>query len=533
MRNPRLLLPATVVAALLVVAGCGGGGGGGGEQGGGGGGGGGGSEGNNLVVAYDQEPPSLNPFTSDALATNDMAQAVLDKPYEIQPDLTYAPQLAEGEPRVVSEDPFTIEYTLKEGLTWSDGEPLTSADARFTYEQIMNPDNQIITREGFDKITEFETPDERTVRMVFSEPYALWQTLLGGSNGFILPEHVYAEEDFNTAMNEEIVGSGPFVFDEFRRGESLRVTRNENYWGEAPALDSVTYRFIPDTNSNIAALQAGEVSLIRPAPDVGLFERLEGIEGTTTDSANGTQWEHIAFNTEVIDNPQLRQAIAYGINRQQIIDELLQGQEVPALQSVVVPEQDQFYTPSWERYTYDPDRARQLVEEATAAGADPTITFSTTSGNALRETLQELVQQQLGDVGITVEIANQSAEQFFGETTLNGDFEMGLWAWIATPEPDLVPLFSSGGIPPEGQNYYRYENEEVSSLLEEYQRTVDEGQQGELVQQATDLMAEDVPLIPIYQRPEVLTFSDGLQGPDANPTLAGAFWNIEEWELAQ
>ena len=111
-------------------------------------------------------------------------------------------------------------------------------------------------------------------------------------------------------------------------------------------------------------------------------------------------------------------------------------------------------------------------------------------------------QQQMEEIGVTVEIRNYSAEQFFGEITLNGDFQMGEWGWVATPEPDLVPLFASTGIPPDGQNYYRYDNEEVTQLLEEYQRAIDEQRQGELVQQATDIMAEDVPLIPLYQEPE-------------------------------
>lgn len=532
MRNPRLLLPALIVAALLIVAGCGGGGGGGGEQGGGEGGG-GGSEGNNLVVGYDQEPPGLNPFLQDALATNDMVQPILDKPYEIQPDLTYAPQLAEGDPQVVSEDPFTVEYRLKEGLTWSDGEPLTSADARFTYEQIMDPENQVLTREGFDQIESFETPDERTVRMVFSEPYSGWRTLLGGSNAFILPEHVYAEGDFNTDLNDEIVGSGPFVFGEWRRGQSFTLERNENYWGEAPSLERVTIRFIPDSNSLIAALQAGEISWINPTPDIGLTERLEGIDGANVESRNGTQWEHIAFQLENVPNLQLRQAVAYGINREQIVNEVLQGQEVPPLQSVLVPEQELYYTPAWEQYTYDPDRARQLVDEAVAAGAEPTITFSTTSGEALRETLQQIVQQQLEEVGITVEIQNQSAEQFFGETTLNGDFEMGEWAWVSTPDPDLTTLFGANNLPPDGQNYYRYQDEEVTRLLEEFDRTIDEQQGAELIKQAQDLMAEDLPLIPLYQRPETYAYAENLTGPDVNPTLAGPFWNLGEWALQQ
>lgn len=108
MHRSRLPLLAVAFALLLAIAGCGGGGCGGEQGGQQEEGGGGGSEGNNLVAGYDQEPPSLNPFNFDALSTNDMVQPVLDKPYEIQPDLTYAPQLAEGEPEVVSEDPFTV-----------------------------------------------------------------------------------------------------------------------------------------------------------------------------------------------------------------------------------------------------------------------------------------------------------------------------------------------------------------------------------------------------------------------------------------
>ena len=530
MRNPRWMLPALIVAMLLVVAGCGGGGGG--EQGGGGGGGGGGSEGINLVVGYDQEPPLLNVYISDAAATADMVAGVLQKPYEIQPDLSIAPVLAEGEPQIVSEDPFTVEYRLKEGLTWSDGEPLTSADAKFSYEQIVNPDNQVSTRIGFEDIDEFQTPDERTVRIVFGEPYGAWRDVVSGQLSYIIPEHVYADQDFNTALNDEVVGSGPFVFDEYRRGESITLRKNENYWGEAPALDSVTFRFIPDSNSLIAALEAGEVSFIRPQPDIGLTDRLEGISGAEVATAAGTQWEAIHFNLEEVDNLQLRQAVAYGINRQQLVEEVLQGQVEP-LQSVLVPQQEEFYTPAWEGYTQDVERARGLVEEATAAGAEPTITFSTTSGVALRETLQEIVQQQLGEVGITIEIENTSAEEFFGNWTVEGRFQMGDWAWLSTPEPNLKEIFGGDQFPPDGSNYYRYNNEEVTRLLQQADATVDTQQRAELFKEAQTLMAEDVPIIPLFQRVETYGYAEGLQGPEVNPTLAGPFWNIGEWSLSE
>ena len=496
--------------------------------------GGAGGESPNLTVGYSQGPDILNPYilSEDPTASGDITQGILDKPYEIQPDLTIAPQLAEGEPEIVSEEPLTIEYRLKEGLTFSDGEPLTSEDARWTYQQIMDEENNIITREGFDKIESFDTPDDRTVRITFSEPYAPWKDVISGSYAFILPKHIYEGENFNNALNNEIVGSGPYKLREWNKGQNLILEKNENYWGEEPAIDQITFRFIPDTNTLNTSLQSGEVQFINPPPDIGLQERLEGYQGVNVDTAAGTVWEHIAFNLEKVQNQKLREAVAYGINRQQILEEILPGQVRP-LNSVLVPEQEPYYTPAWEKYTFDPDRARQLVEEAQAEGADPTITFSTTSDNNLRETLQQVVQQQLQDVGITVEIRNTATQTFFGEWTPEGNFEMGEWAWLATPEPTLTALFGADALPPDGQNYYRWENEEATRLMKQADVTVDEARRAELTQQVQEIMADDLPVIPLYQRPVYYAYEENLQGPVVNPTLAGPYWNVSEWSFAQ
>jgi len=517
-----------VGASLLGVAGCGGGGGG--QQGGGGGGGGAG--GNSIVTGIDQEPAVLNRMLSEGqlAVTNDTTAGIVQAPIAIQPDLSYAPVLAEAMPELVSEDPQVVEYRLKEGLTWSDGKPLTSEDARWTFEQIMNPDNNIFSREGWDSINKFETPDERTVRMTFSEPYAPWKDLLS-DNWPIHPKHVYEGKDFNEALNNEIVGSGPFKFKEWKKGESLTVVRNENYWGEKAGLESVTYRFITDTNTLITSLQAGEVQFINPPPDIGLQEKLEGVEGAEVAIATaGVIWEAIHFQTENLDNLKLRQAIAYGINRQQILEQILKGVVTP-LESVLMPQQDPYYTPAWEMYTHDPERARQLVNEAKAEGADTTVEFSTTSDNALRETLQEIVQQQLKDVGITIQINNESATTYFSKTTVEGNFEMGEWAWLATPDPSLNSLFSANQIPPKGENYYRYKNEQVTQWLAEADKTLDEGQRAQLLKQAQEQMAKDLPILPMYQRPQYTAFSENLTGVDPNPSLAGPYWNMGEWSL--
>ncbi len=510
-------------AALLGVSGCGSGGGEGASAN---------IATKNLITGLDQEPAILNGMLADGQlqVTFDAAAGIVESPIAIQPDLSYRPKLAESLPTIVSEDPQVIEYTLREGLTWSDGEPLTSADARWTYEQIIDPDNEIATRLGWEDIGSFDTPDERTVRITFDTPYAPWRDLFSDSWP-IYPKHVYEGEDFNSALNDSIVGSGPFKFQEWQKGQELTVVRNENYWGPKPALESVTYRFITDTNTLITSLQAGEINFINPPPDIGLQGRLEGVPGTTIDVATGgVIWEAIHFQTGNVSNRKMRQAIAYGINRPQVVDQILQG-TVGTLESVLIPQQEPFYTPAWDRYTYDPDRAKQLVKEASSEGASTTITFSTTAGNNLRETLQEIVQQQLEQVGITVEISNESATTYFSKTTVNGDFEMGEWAWVATPEAQLSELFSASNVPPEGQNYYRYKSQSATEAMEQADRTIDEAERARLLQQAQEQMAEDVPVIPMYQRPVTITYSPNLKGPESNPSLAGVYWNMGDWTV--
>jgi peptide/nickel transport system substrate-binding protein len=485
------------------------------------------------VVALDQEPAILNQFIvgGDLAATNNISTAIIESPLQIMPDLTVKPQLAEGMPKVIQEDPLVLEYRLKDGLTWSDGKPLTSEDAKWTYEQQVKEDNQILTRFGWEKVTKFETPDERTVRITFSEPFAPYVVMLAGSATQILPKHIYEGKDFNKVMNDNLVGSGPFKLREWKKGQSVTIERNENYWGEKAPLESITYRFIPDTNSLTAALQSGEVQFINPPPDIGLLEKLKGIDGAKVEYKPGTVYEHITFNVEKVDNLKIRQAIAYGIDREQAVNTILKGQ-VSALNSFLVPEQKPYATPAWEKYMLDKDRARQLVEEAKAEGASTTLSFSTTSDARLRETLQEVISQQLKDIGITLEINNSSADVFFGERTPAGDFEMGEWAWLASPDPSSTTLFADDQIPPKGQNYARYKNERVTELLKESDRAVDEGKRAELLKQAQELIAEDLPIIPLYQRPEYYAWSEELTGPDVNPTLAGPFWNVGKWALS-
>ena len=233
----RLSGSGLATTVLLGTAACGGGG----TSGTGGGGGGGGS--NILVTGLDQEPAVLQPDAQRGAATGHQRHYGGDK--RVAARHPAGPLLraraCRRDARACERRPQVVEYKLKKGLTFSDSKPLTSADARFTFDAIMNPDNNIVTREGWQDIGKFETPDDRTVRMTFDRPYSAWIDLLS-NNWPILPKHVYEGKDFNEALNDEVIASGPFKFESWKKGQELTVERNENYWGKKPALESVTYQ---------------------------------------------------------------------------------------------------------------------------------------------------------------------------------------------------------------------------------------------------------------------------------------------------
>ncbi|MBT9170450.1 MAG: Oligopeptide-binding protein AppA [Actinobacteria bacterium] len=497
-----------------------------------------------IVIGYDQEPAILNGFLmgGDMMATQDVTAAVLEGLIGLDNELHYYPWLITEIPSVenelLTEEPFTITYKLREGITWSDGEPLTSQDIKFTWETIMNPDWLIISRVGYEKIESIETPDPLTAIVKFKEPYAPWKDIFRG----ILPKHWLEGKDFNTAMNQEILGSGPFILKEWAAGDHITLVKNENYWGGPngvkPKLDSITFRFHPETMALITMLKTGEVDLIIPPPDVALLEQLQAIEGVEVQVQGGLIWEHLAFNQKDAGSPlrdiNVRKAICYAIDRKTIVEQVLKGQ-VGILQSIYAPTQA-VYTPAWEQYTYDLEKAKQHLAEAgytaeVLAEKPLKLKLGTTFGNVAREQIQQVIQSQLRQVGINVTIDNYDAATWFSEKVDKGDYEMGIWAWVVSPDPDLEATFARDRIPPEGQNYYWYENDKVTELLKQANTEVDDAKRLPLYQEVQKLLADDAALLPLYQRLNIVAFNARLRGVKANPSLVGTFWNTEEWSL--
>lgn len=501
------------------------------------------TEGGTVTFGAEQEPAVLMPVTAEGnqLANAIILRTVLASAYDVAPDFSYVPDLLADEVEV-SEDGLTYTWTIKDEAEWSDGEPVTGEDFAFTTAVYTDPDFDISARDGYDLITDEEV-DEKTYTATFEEPFAPYKTLFD----WVLPAHELDGEDINEVWNDEIaLASGPFEFDSWEQGQRLTLKRNENYWGEHAAyLDEIVVQFITDSNTQIQALDGGEIDTINPQAQVNLLDQIEAVDGVQSEVVGGINWEHLDFNFAVpgLDQPFVRRAIAYGIDREAIAQRFIAPlyPEASVLNNLIYVSNQPEYEEHFQSYTYDPERARQLLEDNGCTEGDDGVyscdgerlefRIATTSGNALRELTVEVIQQQLAEVGIAMEIANEESGTLFGTTIFegaDGGWDMLLFAWSGSPDPfggnSIVTC--DGGL-----NEQSYCNEEVTRLINSTNSIVDPEERAAVYNEADALMASDLPILPLYQKPDIFVWRDNIGGVETNPTQWGPLWNAEDWYL--
>lgn len=543
----RLVAPLVMVALALLASGCGSSAETAGAEG---------AEprsGGEVVLGMDQQPQCLNTLLvcGGMAATTMIWSVVFDDMYTIRPDGTYVTRMATEVPSVdngrvkVADGGMTVSVTLRKGLTWSDGKPLTCDDVRFRWETTMDERWLIGSRLGWDLVEDIQCPTPTEIVWVFSEPYA---PFLGLVSAAPLPRHALKGKDFNTYLNDALpVASGPYRFVRWNRSVDVVLERNPRYWNRGkegkPYIDRLRYVFVPDTNTLKIQLRTGEVDWISPPPDTSLSQELETFPRSEFQVLAGSFWEQLAFNNAKFptDDPAVRQALSYAVDREQLAKVVLRGQ-VDVLQSTLLPSVEQFYNPAWEMYSYEPAKVKAILAKAgwkrngqyyEKNGRPLTVVLKSTAGNALRMKTVQVLQQGWKENGIKAEILLEAPEVFFGQTTVQGAYHIGLWAWSSSPDPTQQSLFSCDQIPTrandyEGTNNYRYCNQQVTKLLQQADVTPDVDARAKLLREAQRLMAIDAPLLPLFQRPDTVAYGGRLHGIENNP-LGGQLWNVDGW----
>jgi peptide/nickel transport system substrate-binding protein len=526
--------------------------------------------GGEVIVADDQEPPTLNRFVpgGDNFIVAIIGQAYLAGVQEIDgftlefiPELvTELPTVDNGGVVINADGTMTVKYRIRDEARWSDGQPLTGEDFLFTYDTITD-ENLPIDRTFYEDIDPASiVVGDKTFEYTLNQPTVQYELYFN----YIIPKHAVEGSDFLADWNDTMWPSaGPFKFDQWQKGEFIRVVRNDNYWKtdpngqQLPYLDSVIFRFIPETESIINAFKAREVDVIQPPPATETIQTLqaEEVNGAIVEVLSGPVWEHINFQFgpgRFEMNPEspneslaYRKAVAHLIDKDLIVDEILAGQVTP-LTSFLDPGVPTISTNAWSQYDYNVDRARELLEEAKAElGVDEIKTvFSTTSNNDARQKLSELFVGMFEAAGITYENQLQDSQVFFGETLDNGLWDLGEWAWVGSPgfsgALSLYDLFDPEAPPPEGGNYYRWgtedsvaindDTERFAEIRDELNESVDQNVLIPLMQEGEQILADNVVIVPLYARlVTAAVWGDEVGGFKHNPTGASHTWNIEEW----
>jgi peptide/nickel transport system substrate-binding protein len=500
--------------------------------------------GTRLVVAADSEPRQLNPAIVASNGVFFIASKIIEPLAEASFDEGgLRPLLATGWEG--SEDGQTITFTLREGVTWHDGTPFTSADVAFSAMEVWKP-LQNIGRGVFANLEAVETPDPLTAVFRFSRPTPV-QLIANALPvvSSVLPKHLY--EGTNIAenpVNAALVGTGPFMWGEYRPGEYYLLRRNPSYWNEGePHVDELVYRVLPDRAAAASSLEAGEIQLAAfsavPLVDLERIGQVEGLEVITEGYEALTYQLIVEINhrNEYLQDLRVRQAIAHAIDKQFVLDTIFLGYAAEAT-GPVPKNAPAFYTDDVTIYDFDVEKANALLDEAGfPRGADGVrFQLNLLPAPYFNETRQfgDYLRQALAAVGIDATlVANDSAahqravytdhafDLAIAPTVFRGDPAISTTILVRSGLPAGVPFSNQGG----------YANPEIDAVIDEALVTLDPAARVALYDEFQRLVTADLPLINVADWSFTSVASDRLTNIANNPRWAVSNWS--DLELAE
>ncbi len=521
------------------------------------GGAGGGTTGQSKVATliFTQEPDTMNP-----LYTNMFFSSILHQVWNVwawqyddqnKPYPVLVKEIPTEQNGGISADGKTLTLKLREDLTWSDGEKLTSADFKFTYEMYVSPKNAVATTYPYDQIASLETPDDFTVVVNFESPFAPWLQLFHG----ILPEHVLKpvfdkDGSLDTAVwnKAPTAGIGPFKFDKWESGSYLRFVRNDKYFGTKPVLDEIFVKIVPDDAAQVAALKAGDgdLGIFISYPDLPALEEA-GLSIQNVQSGYHEGW-FISLGEKAhpaLQDVRVRQALVYAVDREKIAKDLLLGRTKPG---ATLWDNSPYVNPELKPYPFDPEKAKALLDEAgwkdsngngtrDKDGVELVLRYGTTT-KEVRQNTQAVVQQMLETVGIKVNLTNYDSDIFFASyadqgPAYTGELDIMEWSDVTQfPDPNFT-YFLCSEIPsdesPQGVNAQYLCDKELDGLFQQQAIEVDTAERIATFHKITKIVYDQVYWVSMWQDPDLWAVGKRL----GNVKLSGAtpFYNIGEWTL--
>lgn len=489
--------------------------------------------GGTLVVLGHQEVAGLSPDDIGPTIQEVVIYNVLDPLYHLNHASELEPILAESVD--IAPDGLTYTFTLREGVLFHDGSTLTSADVKYTWDFYRDPANATSIANNFLNLDTVETPDDRTVVARMSAINAAFLTNAGPVP--IVPAAYHAEvgeEVFRT----QPIGTGAFKLREWRAAEFTEVEAFADHFRGAPWLEGYRLEVVPEPSVRFIALQTGDAqSSVWPL----LVEDSLSFEGdpdfrVVRTLANSVK--HFPLNNSIpqLSDKRVRQALMFALDRQRIIDDLWSGAAEIA-HSNLSPSNPIYHNTALSQYPFDPERARQLLDEAGwTVGSDGirerdgmklTFTCTTITGDQARRPIAELAQQLFLDVGVDMQLAEAPVAAIL-EGMRNGTMDASLFNWTygTNPEPDPAQTLRSDG----GNNFCSYNNPEMDALIDQGVSVVDVDERRAIYDQIQAIFVEDVPALFLQFDQWINVWSSDVGGlPDDIRAGSEVYWRANEF----
>lgn len=497
--------------------------------------------GGTFVFIAQPEPPTLASYLSTSGPIGLVAPKVYSGLLEYDLDLEPVPELAKS--YEISDDGLTVTFNLQDGVRWHDGEPFTSADVAFTVLEVLK---QYHPRgpNTFREVNSIDTPDELTAVFNLERPAPYMIRALSAYESPILPKHLFEGTDIrNSELANAPIGTGPFKFVEWKKGQYIRLDRNEDYWKDGlPLLDRVVARIIPDASTRTAAMESGEVQYgaLGAIPNVDVVRLRDNPDiGVTTDGysiLNPMALIEVAVTRAPFDSQAVRQAISLTIDRQFLIENIWFGYGKPATSAMTSNfEPLGLYTPTPAAYPEAPDveQARALLDEAGLKADDDGVRARAVLdlipyGEEWRRA-GEYLKQALGDIGIQLDLRYEDVPTWLKRVYTDYDFALNVNFFYQLPDPVIGVHRQYGsdqirkGTP--FVNAAQYSNPRIDELLASGSITQDPTDRAAIYAEVQSILADELPVINLFELEFLTVYNESLR--DHTLTATGPYASFD------
>jgi len=433
----------------------------------------------------------------------------------------------------ISPDGKTYTFSLRPGVKWHNGDPFTTDDVKFTFDLMLDKKSNSAFINNLGPFTSADIVDPMTIRLNLSAPYAPMLTMLA-YNVMIVPKKLLQNEDINKPVNfiQNPVGTGPYKWKEFVSGDHVTLVANMDYWDGPPKIGTVVYKILPDLNTQVAQLRAGQLDIVMLEPSQ--VDALQNVPNVVINAANQTNYQYLSMNNSnpLFTDKRVRQALAYAIDRPTLVKSVLRGKGSVG-NGPISPPMGWAYPQDQQAFPFDTKKAQDLLAQAgwqlqggklVKDGQPFKFAILLDVGNPTRKDYALVAQQTYQKLGMDVSIDSQEFNVWYDRTG-KSDYDMFVAYWITPPDPNaLVNGYSAN-------NSDKYKSQTVDDLFAQGRVATSQADRKAIYAKLQQALYDDQPDVFMTYPPEYRAFSKRLQGY-ADIGIRDALYYTYKWTLS-